>query len=42
MEVVNYRPEMLPELTRLVNGHIRTVPPGWGRRAETRRWRKYL
>ena len=29
MQVVEYRPELLPALTRLANQHIASVPPGW-------------
>lgn len=29
MQVVEYRPELLPALTRLANQHLASVPPGW-------------
>lgn len=29
MEVINYHENLLPHLMRLVNDHIRLVPPGW-------------
>jgi GNAT superfamily N-acetyltransferase len=29
MRLVPYHPGLLPDLTHLVNGHIRLVPPGW-------------
>ena len=29
MQVVEYRPELLPALRRLANQHLASVPPGW-------------
>ena len=29
MEIVEFSPRLLPELTQLVSQHIRSVPPGW-------------
>ncbi len=29
MQVVEYRPQLLPDLTRLANQHLASVPPGW-------------
>jgi GNAT superfamily N-acetyltransferase len=29
MRLVPYEPHLLPDLTRLINAHIRGVPPGW-------------
>lgn len=29
MEIVEYSPSLLPELTQLINQHICSIPPGW-------------